>query len=291
MAARLIAVPCVIGDVSNLKLIMLHVLKKERAALASGSLLASGVAAASPERAPQWMCVATPGLVFPLVVANLTWGCRGDVCEDMGRAAILLGGISFNAALYAARGLACVRWDVPGNGVPTFYKRDCSEARAENGLCGVRQLPESWSYTGVRADGVSLAALSTAPGGGWTSVLSWLRQLQLKGLQANAVPFRTCVATAGWPEALQLATGSRLREELVPTLRQRLSEDGHWRLAISSASSFDASPVTVAVLSSSCVRGGSWSDGLEASRASWRPLVAHQGELSFRRWHFGMCAA
>ena len=41
------------------------------------------------------------------------------------------------------------RWDVPGNGVPTFYKRDCSEARAENGLCGVRQLPESWSYTGA----------------------------------------------------------------------------------------------------------------------------------------------
>ena len=30
------------------------------------------------------------------------------VCEDMGRAAILLGEISFNAALYAAWGLGCM---------------------------------------------------------------------------------------------------------------------------------------------------------------------------------------
>ncbi|OLP94994.1 Ribosomal RNA small subunit methyltransferase F [Symbiodinium microadriaticum] len=185
------------------------------------------------------------------------WHRAACLLRDMGRSAILLGGISFNAALYA---------------VGRTWQR--SADFLQEGL-----------QRGVRADGVSLAALSTAPGGGWTSVLSWLRQLQLKGLQANAVPFRTCVATAGWPEALQLATGSRLREELVPTLRQRLSEDGHWRLAISSASSFDASPVTVAVLSSSCVRGGSWSDGLEVvvgARAASIQLdvVVHNTQLS-----------
>ncbi|CAE7534422.1 rsmF [Symbiodinium sp. CCMP2592] len=166
----------------------------------------------------------------------LRWHRAACLLRDMGRAAILLGEISFNAALYAVGRT----WQ-------------CSVDFLEEGL-----------QRGVRADSVALAALSAAPGASWTSVLSWLRQLQLKGLQANAVPFRTCVATAaGWPEALHLAGSGSLRDELALTLRQRLSEDGRWLLAISAACRLDASPVTVAVLSSSCVRGGSWSDGLE----------------------------
>eukprot|EP00439_Symbiodinium_sp_Y106_P022760 s7131_g2.t2 len=169
--------------------------------------------------------------------STLRWHRAACLLRDMGRAAILLGEISFNAALYAV---------------------------GRTWQCSVDFLAEGLQR-GVRADSVSLAALSTAPGASWTSVLSWLRQLQLNGLQANAVPYRTCVATAaGWPEALNLATGSgSLRDELFPTLRQRLSEDGRWLLAISSACRLDASPVTVAVLSCSCVRGGSWSDGVE----------------------------